>query len=238
MSRSGTLRSFAVLAAAVAVTFGYQACAPSNFQSRNTASVDQAGGKNAGLSGGGTTTDNPKPTVDVVINGYDTSGVQNPRLCLGQIQVGGQAGSALAATKTAERDPSSTPGSCGENFFNALWSWLDNSLFAQDFSDLDRLLALLPEGTFLTSMNLPVGQYDQIDLALNTTCPGGSLSLQNQSGTITMSEPLTVHFSGDLRLDPGTERLTLDIGPVLSDLASARDRDDVRRILRRTYGRF
>ena len=163
----------ALLTAVTGVTLGYQACSDTKFQgqsglsSQSPSSIDDPGKSGTPVTpapSGGTTTDNPKPTIDVVMSGYDQTLVQGAQLCVSQVKL--TKASAVQSQRGHER--SHLANSSFVSFHQQL-----SKLFSFDFNNLSMELA--PQGTAFSSLLVPPGDYTELTVTLRAGCPAGSL---------------------------------------------------------------
>lgn len=246
MSSQGYVKLAVISVVAVSTLLCFQNCGRSGFQAKSYGSEGTGKGQLDSF-GGGTTTDNPKPTVNVVLNQYSAGGVQAANICAKSMSF--SANNAPSVTSIASTTTASTSGSgngngtgnvgSGNGNFNGNGAGFDPSQFQFFDSYFAALanLALNPMGTFVNQLVLPSGTYQAIDLVLDPSC-GSSLAINNNFGSVVSTEPLTLHFIGNLTLAPGDTTLPLNIQPILLALAGAQTPADIKAIVAATQGTF
>lgn len=245
------------------LTAGFQACSPGNYQGSSGVQSGEAGagkGFDMGASlAGGTSTDNPKPTLDIRLDGYtepgsasQQSGAAQPQLCLGEIVFGqGDTSTAPPAPQSQQaREPSSRDsgglGSMIAKLFSSQAANLEkqlaalgaqfNILFSESFEG--ESLDVTPEGSLVRSIPYRPGSYNRVDVRLEPSCGGSSLKYMSALGSTTLQEPVTLHFVGNLDLSGGQSVLTLKADRIFSALRSTRSVDEAKSILQSEIGSF
>jgi hypothetical protein len=228
-----------VLVSLLALPLTYQACSPALQQSPSGMEIN----------GGGTTTDNPKPTIDVsVVNSAGTvSG--NVQLCLDEIYFSGTntssqsaslAGSPSASNQYARSfypSPSTympTAG-MGASYYASAQVLQDLMQYTQSLWGMTFMMGA--PSSFLKTIPIVPAAYTDVDLRLGQSCSFGSLSMMTPSGRIDVDEPLTLHFSGAGHLLTSGE-LSLDATEIMSALSTARNAAEIKATLSSVAGRF
>ncbi|MBX3021767.1 MAG: hypothetical protein KF799_08840 [Bdellovibrionales bacterium] len=254
MKQTGFIK-LALVLVVTGLTMGYQACSQNSFGGRGPASENinnstlgtpilPDDGKPPGLppaqNNGGTTTDNPKPTIDLTMGGYNTRDVQSAELCLGQIKLYAADGTIAAI------QGSSSSGQPQTNPYDTIQLWQDfmalagygssSNTYLQESLNNQRII-LSPSGTYMQAVQLPAGEYQQVDLELSTNCNGGnSFAMMNSYARISVRQAVTMHFVGHAKITAADPSLTLTVAPVMTALRSARTSADVERVLESAAG--
>lgn len=234
-------RAFVVLTL-TGVVCAYQACSQQAGFARPAAGSSKMGefpgtdylddGKNRSLpSNGGTTTDNPKPTLDVVMAGYDeqSAPVQDVQMCVGKIRF-------YRATASFSNAFSSFADSLTSQILSRFG--INSGNYVQQ--DLDgQAVQISPGGTVIKNLSIPAGTYAQVDIELEDDCSFGSLTFINGKGRrVTSDDDETLVFTGSITIHPGDPRVLLNLQPLMSALSRADDEDDVEDILAQYDGYF
>ncbi len=106
----------------------------------------------------------------------------------------------------------------------------------KDIEFSPKMIRIDPAGTFLSTINVPVGNYDQIELRLHKDCSGLSASVKNHFGQFNVADRMDINFRGNLTINGNLSRLVLDMGQILHGLAQARNRNEVVRVLEEEEG--
>lgn len=235
MKASG-LRSLVLIAGLTVLTLGHQNCS----QATSFSSKSQTMGQSSTApiaNNGGTTTDNPKPTVDLTMGGFDPGDVQNAELCLGELTIYNSASESSNSGSGSSGSSSHSALSVFEIVFGTLFksSGSSSSLrFSQSLGN--QPVTALPSGTYLQPVMIPAGTYDQVEVRLSDNCNKTSMAIQNRNGRIQVRKDVTMRFSGSLTVYPGDPQLRLNLAPIMSALSNARDSKDVEDALDRTDG--
>lgn len=217
---------------------GYQNCSQNKFDSgsadRTSASVSSVDGgspKDPGLpvSGGGTTTDNPKPTIDIGMNAYDPATMSaGAQICVQQVKL------IKSRVEDANRRLASVEEVVAQtvpNGFGGLSVILASGRsVAQDLGGL--AVNVAPQGTLIASLPFPMGKYDELQFALKPGCGGSSLTYVNAAGkTITLNETATLKFKGKYALNAANPQLIVAVQPLMTALAKAKDAKEAKDVL-------
>ncbi len=233
MNRKALVK-IALVVGVTGMTLSYQACSRVSGQAGSSPNSKFNSGSNMN---GGTTTDNPKPTVSVLIANSSGNATGSAQLCLGEIRFSG-----ANAGATASANSSTNWGMSGfhqptdfysmeetNKFLEAMWQYTE-SLMGMNFT-------VLPQGNFVKSIPLTPGTYTDVDLTLDQNCSYGSLSVPTAGGVLEFQDPLVLHFVGNINLaKPG--QVVLNIGGILDALANAKSATDVKAILATVTGTF
>ncbi len=183
----------------------YQNCSPQGFKFKG-----QPGPSGEGIlqQNGGTTTDNPKPTVSLQVGAFEdvVSGAATPEilLCVSEIRF-------LKADN-------------------------DQDDVRIDLNGEKQFIALKPEGTVLDLIDVPVGNYGRIELRLEANCAGASAAVKNSNGEFATSDEVHVRFRGSIANNGNIKRLILDMDQMVEGLAVAKNRSDVEEALTDSEG--
>lgn len=215
---------------------GYQNCSQNRFDAetanRTSASVSGADGgtiKDPGnpAAGGGTTTDNPKPTIDIGMNAYDGATMAGAQICVQQIKL------IKARTEESRRhahadDVVAHPVPNGFGGMTVLLS--SGRSVAQEMGNL--AVNVAPQGTLVASLPFPMGKYEELQFALKPACGGSSLSFVNAAGkSIALADSATLKFKGKFALNSASPQLIVNVQSLMSALAKAKDAKDAKDIL-------
>jgi hypothetical protein len=228
-----------VIATLVGLTLGFQNCSHSKSNSSQAPSNTSSGsGKN-----GGTTTDNPKPTVDVVIAGSGEKTETSAQLCLGQITFTGADGvQARSAAPAATPSPSSSSYMPDMSaFYKAAITGDTSQMMASIMQYTESLmgmsLMLASTSNYVTSIPMSMASYTSADLSLDSSCPYGSLSVPTDAGLLNVAGAQVLHFTGNVNLVQ-SRQIVLNVQDILSALSSAQSGADVTAILAKVSGNF
>jgi hypothetical protein len=193
------------MAAAVLVMF--QNCAPAGFSSRTPSSETQMSG--------GTTTDNPKPTIDVMIKPHSVAAIQNATICVEDVKFRKASRLRIFSTEAKAMKKAAAD--------------LTSRLKGRD-------ITIFKEGTFIDSFELPRGDYNLVELVLDDDCQADkSLTVINAGGAYGAKEHLTLRFDGN---GSGGGILQLNMQAYLDVLTHVRSNSDIRRALDGVRGSF
>ncbi len=185
----------------------FQNCSPQGFKFKGQPGVSSDDG--ILRHNGGTTTDNPKPTVSLQVGAF------------------------------ADAIPSSTTGLdiflCVSEirFEKAEDEGRDERL---SLKGAERFVHLNPSGTVLANLDVPVGNYGRIELRLSDECNDIAASVKNANGEFKSDEEAHVRFSGAIANNGSLSRLVLNMDSMISGLANAKSSGDIERILEESEG--
>lgn len=240
MKESGFIK-LALILGLTAITLGFQNCSQT-MQFSSSARPSQS----TQASNGGTTTDNPKPTVDVSMGAYDPADVQSADLCLGEIRMSNAANNVTSYSKgsffelvlAALLKPSV---SLGTSISSSSFSYSGSSSYSNSITQFrqslgNQLVSALPSGTYLQPVTVPPGTYDQVEIRLSDSCANTSLALQNRQGRISLRRGVTMRFVGSLSITATDQQLRLNLAPIMSALGRAHDAAEAEDALDHTDG--
>lgn len=202
------VRGACVIALTSLMLAGYQNCSQTRFDGapieRSSASLTTPdSGKDPGgiaVAGGGTITDNPKPTLDVGLLPYNPGAMGGLQLCMREVKL-------VKAPSAARNHDAGSPG------------WAGGSA-----------LTLSPQGTPLASLPFASGHYAEVQVVMRADCGGNaSASFVNSLGkTITLPGTITLRFRGDFSVSMSNPQILLNVQPLMANLAKAKDSKEAR----------
>ncbi len=180
----------------------YQNCSPQGFKFKS-----QPGDSDDKIlqQNGGTTTDNPKPTLSLQVGSFAEildadEPVPQIFLCVEQIRL----------LKPDDDD--------GDDV-------------RIDLNGENQILNLRPDGTVLDFIDVPVGSYGRVELRLSSDCGGVSAAVSNANGDYAISEEVNLRFRGSVTNNGSIKRLVLDMDQMVTGLVDAKNRNDVEEAL-------
>ncbi len=175
-------------------------------------------GKGGLFHSGGTTTDNPKPTLTLQVGNFQSvianSSGPAPQifLCVSEIRF-------EKATNGADDTRIKMDGTMQNP---------EGTDFLQGVADERKFIALRPEGTVINSIDVPVGNYQRIELRLRGDCGGVAAAVKNANGEILLREDADVRFSGSIVVNgDNVSRLVLNMDSMVAALANAKNSRDI-----------
>lgn len=193
-----------------AVLVSFQNCSPVGHAGREPAEVQQN-------SNGGTTTDNPKATLDVSFMPHSVAAIQSATVCVEDVKfkrVGMQTQSSSAAKA------------------------MKNAAKAAAKQLRGRDIAIVKEGTYVDSFAIPGGDFNVVELVLDDDCAADkSITLQNASGYLSTKEKITLRFDGEPRAG-SAGAIQLNVQSILEVLAPARSNGELKRLIENVRGTF
>lgn len=188
------------------VMFGFQNCSPRGFQFKGQPGASPQEGV---LQNGGTTTDNPKPTVTLQIGAFaniDSTDNAPPQifLCISEIRF---------------RKPAD-----------------DGDDVRIELRGERKYVTLNPTGTDLGPIDVPSGNYGRIELRLSEACDGIAAAVRNTHGDFSTDEDTDLRFSGSIANNGNLSRLVLNMDEMVRDLAEAQNANQLERILSESEG--
>lgn len=177
----------------------YQNCSgPQGYRYKGSPGMLDGGGLH---QNGGTTTDNPKPTVSVQVGSYeDIPNAPQIFLCVAEIRFEKASNGA---------DDTRINMASGES----------------------RYVNLRPEGTVIQDLDVPTGNYERIRMRLSSSCDGISAAVANANGEFALSESVDMEFSGRIVVSGSLKQLALNMDSMIASLAKAKSARDVQRAL-------
>lgn len=174
-----------MIALVTGLTLSYQACSPGDGM-RFKHTPGQTGGGWAPQANGGTTTDNPKPTVTVEVGGFpeEGSGSVNMQLCVDELRF---------------RNDGEDDDHEYRVEFRAKWITLSPAGTLID-----------------NNLQVPFGSYERIDLKLSNDCGGAYATVTNANGTFAATEEVDLRFSGAVTVAGASSKLILDMSNMIT----------------------
>jgi len=175
-----------VIALITGLTLSYQACSPADgMRFKHT----PGGGGNGGWApqaNGGTTTDNPKPTVTVEVGGFPEEGSSsvNIKLCVSKMELrraGDGGGDEIEVRMTPK--------------------WIT----------LSPAGTLIDDG-----LSVPFGNYERIEMNLSSACSGAYATVTNAFGSFAATDDVSMRFSGEVAVAGPGSKLILDMSDMIS----------------------
>lgn len=242
MSKS-TLRTGVAVALITSVVLTYQACGQAtSFSTPETAEKEGYGGSNSLPSIGGTTTDNPKATVNLVAMSYTSNEVTSIDLCVEKLRFKSPKGITTASVKKTKSHPQ------GKQFVEALLAAIfgghhqggkhsghRSSSYSSSSSETSIYMTpAQPEHTFarggsaMEKFEIPVNTYTGVEIELNKDCAKGAITINKQDGTTETSNDsdLKLHFEGKVVIKNSGD-LKLDLQKIVDQLNDADSDDDI-----------
>lgn len=172
---------------------------------------------------GGTSTDNPKPTVDVNIAPVESTGVPDARLCVKEVRFSKPSPVTLSATSVQSK---------GKNRRGR------NRSMASTTGGSGHEVTVSREGSHVDSVRLTSNEIQSVEVDLNSECAGSSLALQSPGASVSTSEPLTLRFEGQATTVTNGASIFLNIEPILKALSAARTPAEIRAVVTTVAGTF
>lgn len=214
MNTVGTRNQIWIAVFMGASLLAFQNCsAPEGFRLRNTAVADEGKGEIL-QQNGGTSTDNPKPTVSLQIGEFASTlppGTAAPKilLCVSEIRF----------EKLISSPDPNAPDSTRIRI-----------------PDENKLVELKPDGTLIDVLNIPVGNYGRIELRLRADCGGVSAAVTNANGEIQVNSDMDVRFAGSISNNGNLSKVVLNMDQMISRLATATRSRQIERALTDSEG--
>lgn len=201
-----------------AVLVSFQNCSPVSNGSRGPAGIEMQ------QQTGGTTTDNPKPTVQVSIMPHSVAAVGELTICVEDVRFKRESVQTLGGH-------SFRTNSVGDNDLRKAGKDLARKLRGRD-------ITIVKEGTFIDAFSLPRGDYNVVELILDDECEADkSLTVRTAHGALSTKERVTLRFDGNGRA-AGTEALQLNMHSILEALTNIQTGGEIRRTLEAARGNF
>ena len=212
-----TLRAILVSTLTAFMLVSFQNCSPPGQTSRDPASTEIQ-------MNGGTTTDNPKATINVSIMPHSVVSIAEATICVEDVRFRRVTNQAQNFWSQMFRSSSTT-----NDELRAAGKNLARQLAGRDIS-------ISREGTFIDAFVLPRGDYNVVELVLDDDCEADkSFTLRNATGALSTKDKVTLRFDGNGSI---SESLQLNMQPVLEALSQAQSSSEIKRTLEEVRGTF
>lgn len=197
---------FSTLTAFALVSF--QNCSPpaSSVRTPNSSEILQ--------NNGGTTTDNPKPSIDVSIMPHSVAAIGETQICVEDVKfklVNSHGGSSISISM-----------------------WIAAIRLASQLRG--RNILVVKEGAYVDAFKIERGNFNLVELILDDDCAADhSLAVRNTYGSFGSKDRITLRFDGT---SGGSGSLQLNMQPMLEALSRAQSAEDIGRLLQGVRGTF